>query len=266
MMLLESANAEQSPRYNCGPADAVIELRGVTKKFYVYEHRVSSLRGLFVRSLTERSVNSCNATYCLRDLSLTIRQGETWALIGANGAGKSTLLRLMAGIYWPTDGTVITRGRLAALIELTAGFHPELTGRENVNLYGSILGLSRDELSQSYDDIVSFAGIREFMNTPVKYYSSGMVVRLGFSTATLIQPDILLLDEILAVGDAAFREQCYKRIRSFQKNGCTLVLATHDLEAAGTYATRVLWLDNGLVRMQGEAKAVIDAYKATFGG
>jgi ABC-type polysaccharide/polyol phosphate transport system ATPase subunit len=202
----------------------------------------------------------------LNDVSVNIGQGETWALIGPNGSGKSTLLRTIAGIYWPTKGTVTIRGRLAALIELSAGFHPELTGRENVFLYGSILGLSKDALLRYYDEIVEFAGIREFMDTPTKYYSSGMVVRLGFSTATVVQPDILLLDEIFAVGDAEFRDRCYERIRSFQKTSCTLVLATHDLEAAETFANRALWLDHGTVRIQGEAKEVIAAYRASFGG
>jgi ABC-type polysaccharide/polyol phosphate transport system ATPase subunit len=266
MQLLESEIRGQSQRYSYAAGDPAIEVRDVTKSFYVFEHRVSSLRALFVRALGRRIANSCKATFCLQDLSLTIGQGETWALIGPNGAGKSTLLRLMAGIYWPTNGIVITRGRMAALIELTAGFHPELTGQENVYLYGSILGLSRGELAQRYEEIVEFAGIEEFMNTPVKYYSSGMIVRLGFSTATIFQPDILLLDEVFAVGDAQFRDRCYERIRSFQETGCTLVLATHNLETTATFASQAAWIDHGRVRMQGEAKEVVYSYKASLEG
>jgi ABC-type polysaccharide/polyol phosphate transport system ATPase subunit len=265
MQLLERDDNAQFQGYSYAVGDPAIEVRDVTKTFYVYEHRVSSLRGLFLRALGRRLANSCKATFCLQDLSLAIGQGETWALIGPNGSGKSTLLRLMAGIYWPTSGIVITRGRMAALIELTAGFHPELTGQENVYLYGSILGLTREELSQRYEEIVEFSGIQEFMNTPVKYYSSGMIVRLGFSTATIFQPDILLLDEVFAVGDAQFRDQCYERLRSFQKTGCTLVLATHDLETTATFASQAVWIDHGSLRMQGEAKEVILSYKASSG-
>lgn len=252
------------PRWN--GQDPAVEVCKATKSFYIYEHRVWSLREFFIRLVGRRLVNEKQSRFSLRDISLTMGQGETWALIGPNGSGKSTLLRLMAGIYWPTDGTVITRGRLAALIELSAGFHPELTGRENVYLYGSILGINRDELSGHYEKIVEFAGIRDFMDTPIKYYSSGMIMRLGFSTATVVQPDILLLDEVFAVGDAEFSDRCYERIRSFQKSSCTLVLATHDLDTAEIYANRALWLDHGIVRMQGEAKEVVAAYRASFGG
>jgi ABC-type polysaccharide/polyol phosphate transport system ATPase subunit len=246
--------------------DAAIEMRGVTKRFYIYEHRVSSLRESFIRVLSRRSADINQSHFSLDDVSLSIGSGETWALVGPNGSGKSTLLRLMAGIYWPTRGAVITKGRLAALIDLTAGFHPELTGQENVYLYGAVLGLSKHELSRRYGEMVEFAGIEEFMNTPVKYYSSGMRMRLGFSVATAVEPDILLLDEVFAIGDAEFRERCIGRLRAFQDSGCTLVIATHDLQAAGEFATQAVWLDHGRVRMQGQAQGVITAYSTSFQG
>ncbi len=263
----------ESPKYksfqppkssNWNNQDGAIEMREVSKCFYIYEHRTWSLRELFVRTLSRRIIQVRQSRFFLHDMSLKIGPGETWALIGPNGAGKSTLLRLMAGIYWPTSGAVITKGRLAALIDLTAGFHPELTGQENVYLYGAILGHSKNELSLRYGEIVQFAGIEEFMNTPVKYYSSGMRMRLGFSVATAVEPDILLLDEILAIGDAEFRDRCLERLRAFQDSGCTLVIATHDLETAGAFATQAIWLDHGRERMQGVAEEVITAYKASF--
>lgn len=258
-----------SPKYNpvhsskpspWNGQDVTIEMREVTKRFYIYEHQVDSLRESFIRVLSSRMKDIDQSHFSLDNISLSIRSGETWALIGPNGAGKSTLLRIMAGIYWPTSGVVITRGRLAALIELTAGFHPELTGRENVYLYGAILGFSNNELSRRYGEIVQFAGIEEFMSTPVKYYSSGMRMRLGFAVSTAVEPDILLLDEVFAVGDAEFRERCLERIQSFQNSGCTLVIATHELDTALTFATRAAWIDRGCIRLQGSAEEVVAAY------
>ena len=264
MLSTRAAEDLERPRVWLTSEVSAIEVRQVTKRFYIYEHRARSLREHFVKAAKGHPVNIREPHFCLDKVSVTIRAGETWALIGSNGAGKSTLLRLMAGIYWPTSGSVICRGRLAALIDLAAGFHPDLTGRENVYLYGSILGLSRVELSQRYGEIVEFAGIQEFMNTPVKYYSSGMRLRLGFSVAAVVRPDILLLDEILAVGDAEFRGRCIERLRDFKASGCTLVLATHDLQTAAEFATQAIWLDHGRVRVQGSADHVIAAYSSSF--
>ena len=242
----------------------IIELREVSKHFYIYENRIRSIRELFIRALKKRLRNSDKAYFSLKKISLTISQGEILALIGPNGSGKSTFLRLLAGIYWPTFGEIIIRGSLAALIELGSGFHPELSGRENTYLYGNIIGLNKNEISQHYEEIVDFAGIPEFMDTPMKYYSSGMRVRLGFSVACVIQPDILLLDEVLTVGDAEFRDKCYQRIRSFQDNGCTIILATHDLVEAETFASRALWLDHGNLSMQGPISEVVNAYQSSI--
>lgn len=242
----------------------VIELHGVTKRFPLHEGRAGSLRQLFARTLARRRT-SPRPRFSLADVTLSIRAGESWALLGRNGAGKSTLLRLVAGIYWPTQGTVVTRGRVAALIELSAGFHPELSGQENVQLYGAMLGLPRAEIARRYDEIVEFAAIGDVLDMPVKYYSSGMRMRLGFAVATAVEPDVILLDEILAVGDAAFRERCLERLRRFEVAGCTRVLATHDLGAAEELASWAVWLDDGRLRMQGEAKRVVEAYRASFG-
>jgi ABC-type polysaccharide/polyol phosphate transport system ATPase subunit len=258
--------ARQLNQASCNGKDGSIEVHDVTKRFYFYERQIWSLRELFIRVFSGHILNVKQSQFFVQNVSMSIGSGDTWALIGPNGAGKSTLLRLMAGIYWPTSGVAITRGRLAALIDLTAGFHPELTGREPVYLYGSILGFSKDELSRRYSEIVEFAGIEEFMDTPVKYYSSGMRMRLGFSVATAVEPDILLLDEVLAIGDAEFRDRCLERIRDFQNMGCTVVIATHDLETAGAFATHAMWLDRGRVRFQGIADEVIAAYKASLPG
>jgi len=184
------------------------------------------------------------------------------ALIGPNGGGKSTILRLIAGIYKPTAGTVETFGRIASVIELGAGFNMELTGTENVELYGSIMGLSRDRLARHYEEIVSFAGIGKFIDTPVKYYSSGMLARLAFSVAVNGQPDILLLDEVLAVGDQSFQEKCFERLRAFHASGGTMVVVSHDLHTVSAFCSRAVWLENGSTRMEGDARAVAEAYRA----
>jgi ABC-2 type transport system ATP-binding protein len=244
--------------------DAAVDVRRVSKQFYIYEHRSRSLREIFVQALSGRNLKGEHSRFTLQDVSFSLVQGETLVLIGSNGAGKSTLLRLIAGIYWPTCGEVQTRGRLAPLIDLAAGFHPELTGCENVYLYGALLGLSKRELSERYDAITEFAGIEEFMDTPVKYYSSGMRMRLGFSVATAVEPDILLLDEILAVGDAVFKERCLDRIRAFQDSACTLVIATHDMDTARAFSSNAVWLDQGRVRLQGPTDEVIRAYTSSF--
>lgn len=241
-----------------------IEISNVDKQFHIYKRQYRSVRGLFIKAFKRSSQELISADFALHEISLSISVGETWALIGPNGAGKSTLLRIMAGIYWPNKGQVFTRGRLAALIELGAGFHPDLTGRENIFLYGNILGLRNNELKELYDNIVEFAGIKKFIDTPVKYYSSGMSARLGFSIATAVKPDILLLDEILAVGDIDFYDRCHERIQNFQNSGCTIVIATHDLELAETFATLSVWIDNGRIRKQGTVAEVVCAYRESF--
>jgi ABC-type polysaccharide/polyol phosphate transport system ATPase subunit len=241
---------------------AAVELRGVSKRFYYYDHRTSSLREWFIRRILHRPLNVRRAEFTLRSFDLRVRQGEAVALIGSNGSGKSTALRLIAGIYGPSSGTIRTRGRLTAVIELGAGFHPELTGADNVALYAAVLGLGRKELMARFDEVVDFAEMREFMDTPLKYYSSGMEARLAFSVAVCLKPDILLLDEVLAVGDQAFRDRCLARLRAYHAGGGTLILVSHEVDQVRELCSRAVWLEQGVMRMDGDVDQVLAAYRA----
>jgi ABC-type polysaccharide/polyol phosphate transport system ATPase subunit len=238
-----------------------VALRGVSKRFYFYEHRTSSLREWFIRRVLRRPIHVRRAAFTLHDVDLTIDRGEAVALLGRNGSGKSTVLRLIAGIYQATSGTVRTEGRITAVIELGAGFHPELTGADNIALYAAVLGLTRKELAERYDDIVEFAAIPDLPDTPLKYYSSGMEARLAFSVAVCLQPDILLLDEVLAVGDQAFRERCFERLRQYHARGGTLILVSHELEQLRELCTRGVWLDQGRIVMDGPIAMVLEGYR-----
>lgn len=199
--------------------------------------------------------------WALRDVSTTIRAGETIGLIGHNGSGKSTLLKLIGGILEPSSGTIVGRGRVAALLELGAGFHPDLTGRENVYLNASVLGLSREETDARFDEIVAFSGISEFIDTQVKFYSSGMYVRLAFAVAIHTDPDILIVDEVLAVGDEAFQRKCMDKIRSFQAQGRTIILVTHSMAQVAELCDRAILLHHGEVVVEGEPNAVIPLFR-----
>ena len=197
----------------------------------------------------------------LSGVSFTVERGEAFGVIGSNGSGKSTLLKLLAGIAKPSSGRVVVDGRVAALIELGAGFHPEISGRENIFINGAVLGLTRRQIARRFDDIVAFSGLADFIDEPVKNYSSGMYVRLGFAVAIHTDPDILLVDEVLAVGDESFAHRCLHRIERFLAGGGTLVLVSHSLPLVEEYCRRVLWLDRGRVRMSGAPRRVIDAYR-----
>src|SRR5215216_74182 len=204
--------------------------------------------------------------WALREVSFEVERGEALGIIGHNGAGKSTILKLLSSITAPTSGEIRMRGRLSALIEVGSGFHPELTGRENVYLSGSILGMRRREISEKLESIIDFAGVRQFIDTPVKRYSSGMYVRLGFSIAAHLHPDILLLDEVLAVGDAAFQSKCLKRITELREAGTTIVFISHDLTAVELLCDRALLLSQGEVTAEGAARATITKYQQDCGG
>jgi ABC-type polysaccharide/polyol phosphate transport system ATPase subunit len=238
-----------------------IVCRAVDKTFYYYEHRTTSLRELFRRHLTRRPIHIRTPSFAISGVSFEIARGESVALLGPNGSGKSTMLRLLAGIYRPNAGEIETLGRIGTVIELGAGFHPELTGAENVHLYAALLGLGRREIDRHFPGIVDFAGVGDFISMPVKYYSSGMQARLAFSVAAAVEPDILLLDEVMAVGDLEFRERCMERLRRFRARGGTLVLVSHDLEGLSNLCDRAIWMDGGQVRMDGETAAVIAAYQ-----
>ena len=234
--------------------------RNVIKEFYVYSHRTSSLREWFIRTLTRKPLQSSHAEFSLKDLNLDIKRGESVALIGSNGCGKSTALRLIAGIYEPTHGTVKTFGRIGAVIELGAGFTEDLTGAENIELYGAIMGLTRSQLESHYDEIIDFAGIGDFINLPIKFYSSGMQARLAFSVVVCLQPDIILLDEVLAVGDQSFQEKCIERLHAFNSNGGTMVVVSHNSAQIEQLCSRAVWMENGSIRLTGETGPVLEAY------
>ncbi|MBA2621549.1 MAG: ABC transporter ATP-binding protein [Acidobacteria bacterium] len=199
--------------------------------------------------------------WAVRDVSFEVERGETLGIIGHNGAGKSTILKLLANITTPTSGEIAINGQLSALIEVGSGFHPELSGRENIYLNGSILGMRRREITKKLDKIVDFAGIRQFLDTPVKRFSSGMYVRLGFSIAAHLDPDILLLDEVLAVGDAGFQAKCLQRIKELKQSGTTIVFISHDLGAVERVCDRVLLMKGGGIIKNGSAREVINAYE-----
>jgi lipopolysaccharide transport system ATP-binding protein len=247
----------------CDASETVLEFDHVSKGYY---RRALSLRSALQRLVAKvmRLWNPAQPEeeslfWAVRDLSFKIRRGETVGIIGENGAGKSTILKLMAGITAPTQGRVVCRGRVASLIELGAGFNPDLTGRENISLNGSVLGLSQSEIKREFDRIVSFSGLEQVLDTPVKYYSTGMYAKLGFAIAAHVEADIILTDEILAVGDAAFQRQCHKKFQELQSSA-TIVFVSHDLLAIRRSCTRVLWIRDGRIQMDSKPDEVVDAY------
>jgi len=199
--------------------------------------------------------------WALRNVSFAVRRGETLGIVGANGAGKSTILKLLCGITTPTAGEIRLYGRVAALIEIGSGFHPELTGRENVFLSGTLLGMRRREIAAKLDAIVAFAGIGSFLDTPVKWYSSGMYVRLGFAVAAHLDAEILLVDEVLAVGDEAFQARCLSRVEELRRRGATIILISHDLAAVEQVCERVLLIERGAIALEGEPRQVVRGYR-----
>jgi len=236
-----------------------IEIRQVSKKFDLGKERFDSLKDRIVHLGRTKS----EEFWALRDVDLDIAQGETIGLLGHNGSGKSTLLKIIAGILQPTQGEVVTRGRMSALLELGAGFHPDLTGRENVEMNGLLLGLSRRDIASRFDEIVGFAGeqVATAIDRQVKFYSSGMFVRLGFSVAVSIEPEILLVDEVLAVGDEAFAQKCMAKIKQFQREGRTIVFVTHGADVVRELCNRAAVLDHGLQVADGPPAAAIRTFR-----
>ena len=236
-----------------------ITVRGVSKKFRLERNRPSSLKEAVLRIGRGRDTDDF---WVLRDIDLDIPAGSFFGLIGHNGSGKSTLLRLMAGIHRPTEGTIEATGRLSALLELGTGFHPDLTGRENVYLNGAMLGLTRKRMAASIDDIIDFSGIGDFIDEPVKIYSSGMYVRLGFAVAVNVEPEILLVDEVIAVGDEEFQRRCMSHMNRLRASGTTIVLVSHNTDLMIDLCDTVGWLDHGRLMTVGEPADVVAAYLA----
>jgi ABC-type polysaccharide/polyol phosphate transport system ATPase subunit len=236
--------------------DAVVRADGVWKRFRLYHERNQSLKATIMR----RGRAKYEDFWALQDVSFEVYPGTTFALVGHNGSGKSTMLKTLAKILRADKGSVAVQGKMSALLELGAGFHPELSGRENVYLNGAILGLTKRELDRKFDDIVGFAGLERFIDSPVKNYSSGMYVRLGFSVAINVDPDVLLIDEVLAVGDEEFQRKCLERVADLREAGKTIVVVTHSLQTVRSLCDQAVWLENGVVREMGDAGDVADAY------
>jgi ABC-2 type transport system ATP-binding protein len=241
-------------------APPVIAVEGIAKRFRLYHERPSTLKERLLRFRGSRAEDF----WALREIGFEVDGGQTYGLVGANGSGKTTLLKIIAGILRPTEGTVTTRGRIAALLELGAGFHPELTGRENVYLNASILGLSKRETDRYFDDIVAFAELEDFIDNQVKHYSSGMFVRLGFAVAVHVNPDILLIDEVLAVGDEAFQRKCLDRVGELQRDGRTIVFVTHAMQLVHQICDAAVLLDRGRVRKAGEVDQVVKEFRTAM--
>ncbi|HET8579226.1 MAG TPA: ABC transporter ATP-binding protein [Methylomirabilota bacterium] len=245
-------------------SDTTIELIEVSKRYRLrhgwYVTSIKDEVGRLTARVLRRPVPPREDFWALRDITLSLRRGEVLGLVGLNGAGKSTLLKILSRVTVPTAGSFRVHGRLGALIEIGAGFHPELTGRENVFLNGAIMGMSRREVQSKFDRIVAFAEVERFIDTPIKFYSSGMQMRLGFAVAAHTDPDVLLIDEILAVGDASFQAKCLNKLAELKEQDKTIILVSHNLSNISDHSKTVLWLDRGRIRMLDEADAVIDAY------
>ena len=249
----------EQPIINKTEKPVCIRVKNATVQYNMASEQVDNLKEYFVKIL-KRELRF-KEFYALKNVDLTIRQGESWALVGSNGAGKSTLLKLICGILKPHSGTVEVTGRIAPLIELGAGFDGNLTAKENIYINGAVLGYSRKFMRDHYDEIVSFAELEDFMNLPIKNYSSGMRARLGFAVATVVQPDILIVDEVLAVGDAAFKLKCRTRIKELLAQGTTLLFVSHTKAPVLELCEHAIWLDHGEVKKIGAPKHVYWAYE-----
>lgn len=240
--------------------DNLIDVENVSMRYKLPAEKIDNLKEYFVKLLKGKL--KYKDFWVLKDISFQVKRGESLALIGRNGAGKSTLLRLIAGILEPTKGKIVTQGAMAPLLKLGAGFDVNATGKENVFLNGAILGFSRREMEKKYDSIVEFSELKDFMNVPLKNYSSGMLTRLGFSIAVDVRPDILLIDEILAVGDIPFQKKCGEKIAELQKTGTTFILVTHSMNKAKELCAKGLYLKNGEISSYGDIETVTSHYLA----
>lgn len=242
--------------------DSIIEVSNVSVRFNLEQEKTDTIKEYLLKLV--KGQLHFNEFYALRDVSFNVERGDSLALIGTNGSGKSTMLKLIAGVLYPSRGKVSVKGSIAPLIELGAGFDIDLTARENIFLNGAVLGHSRAYMKKHFDEIVDFAEIEEFIDVPVKNFSSGMVARLGFSIATQVRADILVVDEILAVGDFLFQQKCYRRMEEMLSGGTTLLFVSHDAEMVKRMCRRAVWLNNGVMMDIGEAAAVCDNYRAAM--
>ncbi len=240
-------------------SDSVIKLEGIAKCFQIYKQPQDRLKQMLTAALRS-SQSYCEEFWALREISFSIQRGETVGIIGRNGSGKSTLLQILCGTLTPSSGEVLVAGRIAALLELGAGFNSEFSGRENIYLNAAILGLSRAEIEQVYPKILAFSELEEFIERPVKTYSSGMYARLAFAIAIHVQPDILVVDEALAVGDSRFVAKCMRKIREIQQSGCSILFVSHDVNAVRSLCDRVIWLDHGRLIADGEVFPITGRY------
>ena len=238
----------------------VVEVRNVSMHFNLMEERVDSIKEYILKLLKGKLLY--NDFIALKDISFDIQKGDILGLVGFNGAGKSTLLKILAGVLQPTTGTVKVKGKIAPLIEVGAGFDPELTARENVYLNGAILGYSREFLESKFDEIIDFAELKDFVDVPVKNFSSGMYARLGFSIATMVKPDILIVDEVLSVGDFRFQEKCEKRIQTMIRDGVTIILVSHDIHLIQRLCNKAIWLEHGIIKDVGSSEEICKQYSA----
>lgn len=236
-----------------------IVVDNVSMRFNLASERVDSLKDLLIKKIKFQSVNF-DEFWALRNITFSVDKGESCALIGANGSGKSTMLKIISGILTPTKGCVEVNGSIAPLIELGAGFDYELTGRENIFLNGAILGYSKKLMLEKYDEIIDFSELRDFINVPVKNYSSGMIARLGFSIATMVKPEILVVDEILAVGDQAFQDKCHKRLEDMMNGGTTVLLVSHSAADIKRICQKAVWIDRSDLRFAGNVDEALRLY------
>ena len=241
-------------------SDWAVRVNDVSKRFRLYHERNQSLKSAILRGRTSKHEDF----WALKDISFDVIEGQTHGLIGSNGSGKSTLLKCLAKIYWPTSGTIEYRGRMASLLEVGSGFHLELSGRDNIYLNGSILGMSKKEIDSKFEEIVDFSGVERFLDQPVKNYSSGMYVRLGFSIAINVDPDILVVDEVLSVGDEEFQRKSFQKFLEFKKRGKTVILVTHTMPVVEDICDSVTWINGGVMMQTGPAAQVVKNYQSSL--
>ena len=238
----------------------MIEVKNVSMRFNMAKEKHESLKEYFLAAVQGRL--QFEEFYALRDVSFNVEKGDFYGLIGLNGSGKSTLLKIISGVFKPSSGSTVVHGTIAPLIELGAGFDMDLTARENIYLNGTVLGMTPKYIDYKFDEIVEFSELQDFLDVPLKNYSSGMVSRIAFAIATVTKPDVLIADEILSVGDFLFQEKCEKRMRELMSGGTTVILVSHSIEQIERMCNKVTWLEKGRVRMTGDMRTVCDAYKA----